>query len=92
LLVGDILNTEIEFAPKNLMPLISRKYSKEVCTPFPPLTFFLSYLVLGCWRDWGGIRVGRVVDKEPDKAEQNVHQRETLFCRRKNRQGKGPEV
>lgn len=51
-------------APKNLMPLISRKQSEEVHVPLLPLTFFYSYLVLEGWEGLGwdkGWKGGRYI-------------------------------
>jgi hypothetical protein len=49
--IRDILMTKIKLAMRSLMSLISRKWSKEINTPSPLLTFFLSYPVLGVGRN-----------------------------------------
>jgi hypothetical protein len=54
LLLGDILTTKIELIPIKSKPLISRKQSNDIDTPFSYLTFFLSYLVVRGWKDMGG--------------------------------------
>jgi hypothetical protein len=41
LLFGYILTIKIKIVPRNLMPLINRKYSNEINTPFPSILVFL---------------------------------------------------
>jgi hypothetical protein len=61
LLVGDTLMRKIGLTSKNLTPLISRQSPKDIFASLSPLSFFLTYLVLGgLGRDWEG-------DKNPIK-------------------------
>jgi hypothetical protein len=49
------------------MPRINRKLFNDIVGLFPPLSFSLSYLVLGIWK--GGRRgVKKSVPKEPTKS------------------------
>jgi len=42
LLIGDILIMKIGLCPKNMMPLINKRWSKEICAPFHLWPYFLS--------------------------------------------------
>ena len=76
----DILRAKIKLAPRNMMPLISRQYSKDNIVPLfpiPSVLFFLSYLVLGVesigegWRKV--LKCGQKKNSQSSKRLATVH-------------------